>query len=344
MRKYIQLSIPEPCHEDWDKMTIVDKGKFCGACQKNVIDFTTMSDEQLVAFFRKATVDSTCGRFMGEQLDRNIEIPTKRIPWVKYFFQLALPAFLFTAKAKAQGKIKINQTIAAGTSRDELRGETIVFPVARIITGQVTDENGNGIPFANVQASNKLTGTVTDSIGKFSLEISTDKNFKLEISSIGYELIILEENFFKQLEPDKEVNIRLKHAVIDLDEVIIKSNAHYRLGGFAGGLVMKVVKTSYINSIKDWVWPEKETASVFPNPVQRGASLNIKLDLKTGVEYNLDIINSSGKLITSRRIISTSKTKIENISITSMFASGTYFITISDKKKRIVHSGKVIVF
>ncbi|HKO82645.1 MAG TPA: hypothetical protein VJU78_19700, partial [Chitinophagaceae bacterium] len=87
MRKYIQLSIPEPCHEDWNKMTTVDKGKFCGACQKNVIDFTNMSDEQLVAFFKKPGTGSTCGRFMGDQLDRNIVVPAKRIPWVKYFFQ-----------------------------------------------------------------------------------------------------------------------------------------------------------------------------------------------------------------------------------------------------------------
>ena len=107
---------------------------------------------------------------------------------------------------------------------------------------------------------------------------------------------------------------------------------------------MRVVSVSYIDTIKDWVWPAKETATIYPNPVQREASLNIKLGLKTGAEYNLDMINSDGKLVLSRKIIGVSKNQIENISVTSLFVSGAYFITISDKKKRIVHSGKIIVF
>ena len=69
MRKQIQLNIPNPCHENWDQMTPVDKGRFCGSCQKQVVDFTTMSDEQLILFFKKQILSSSkdgsvCGRFM----------------------------------------------------------------------------------------------------------------------------------------------------------------------------------------------------------------------------------------------------------------------------------------
>src|SRR5688572_18266689 len=99
MRKQIQLNIPNPCHENWDQMTPMDKarpedqvgrGRFCGSCQKQVVDFTTMSDEQLVLFFKKQIQSSSgegsvCGRFMQDQLDRSIDIPKKQIPWVKYF-------------------------------------------------------------------------------------------------------------------------------------------------------------------------------------------------------------------------------------------------------------------
>src|SRR5882672_521370 len=99
MGKQIQLNIPEPCHEDWDKMNPVEKGRFCDSCQKQVIDFTNMSDVQLATFFKKPSTGSVCGRFYQDQLDREMGIPRKRIPWIKYFFQIALPAFLVSAKA-----------------------------------------------------------------------------------------------------------------------------------------------------------------------------------------------------------------------------------------------------
>lgn len=113
MSKKLQLTIAEPCHENWDGMTPVEKGKFCGSCQKQVVDFSEMSDRQVAEFFKKPSNGSVCGRFMSDQLDREIAIPRKRIPWVKYFFHIALPAFLMSMKVsaqKTQGKVKVSTT------------------------------------------------------------------------------------------------------------------------------------------------------------------------------------------------------------------------------------------
>ena len=119
MSKKLQLTIAEPCHENWDGMTPVEKGKFCGSCQKQVVDFSDMSDRQVAEFFKKPSTGSVCGRFMTDQLDRPIEIPRKRIPWAKYFFQIALPAFLVSIKGsaqKTQGQINI-KSVATDTTR-----------------------------------------------------------------------------------------------------------------------------------------------------------------------------------------------------------------------------------
>ncbi len=168
MSKKIQLSIPKPCHEDWDKMSPEDKGRFCASCSKTVMDFSSMSDRELAEFFKRPALrraqGSVCGRFTNEQLNRDIEIPRKRIPWLKYFFQFALPAFFVSLRAsaeKTQGKLKITQTskdtltplhqefymlgtIAAGKcvkavvpqkkeiKKQIIKGDTIVLPGVRV--------------------------------------------------------------------------------------------------------------------------------------------------------------------------------------------------------------------
>lgn len=134
MAKKLQLTIAEPCHENWDGMTPVEKGKFCGSCQKQVIDFSNMSDRQVADFFKKPSTGSVCGRFMTDQLDRPIEIPRKRIPWLKYFFQIAIPAFLVSIKAtaqKTQGQINVKSMSKDTTKRGG------VFTNERITLGMV---------------------------------------------------------------------------------------------------------------------------------------------------------------------------------------------------------------
>ncbi len=103
MKKF-HITIPKPCHENWNAMKPEEKGRFCGSCQKAVTDFTNMSDRELALFLKKP-LGNLCGRFHADQLDRVFEVPVKRIPWLKYFFTIALQAFLFSLKSNAQREI-----------------------------------------------------------------------------------------------------------------------------------------------------------------------------------------------------------------------------------------------
>ncbi|MBL0334075.1 MAG: hypothetical protein IPP73_01705 [Chitinophagaceae bacterium] len=119
MKRNIHLHIPEPCHENWQAMTPVEKGRFCAVCSTQVTDFSSMSDRELAVFFKKHAAEKICGRFRNDQLDRDLAIPRKRVPWIRYFFTVALPSLLFTMKAKAQGmvmvKLKDDQAVTQTT-------------------------------------------------------------------------------------------------------------------------------------------------------------------------------------------------------------------------------------
>lgn len=74
MKKYsYTFSISEPCSESWNKMTASDQGKFCLSCQKEVIDFSTMSDEAIIRTIEKSN-GKVCGRAKKSQLNRSMQI------------------------------------------------------------------------------------------------------------------------------------------------------------------------------------------------------------------------------------------------------------------------------
>jgi len=41
----MKIHIPEPCSENWDKMTPQGGGRYCLSCDKVVTDFTNMTTE-----------------------------------------------------------------------------------------------------------------------------------------------------------------------------------------------------------------------------------------------------------------------------------------------------------
>lgn len=75
MGKY-KISIPKPCHENWNAMQTEEKGRFCKSCSKTVIDFTKLSNSEINTYFDKNINTKICGRFKTEQLENiKIEIP-----------------------------------------------------------------------------------------------------------------------------------------------------------------------------------------------------------------------------------------------------------------------------
>ncbi len=51
----LKISIPKPCHEDWNTMTPNEQGSFCGKCCKTVIDFSHQSNDEIQQFLLEAS-------------------------------------------------------------------------------------------------------------------------------------------------------------------------------------------------------------------------------------------------------------------------------------------------
>ncbi|MFN8436880.1 MAG: hypothetical protein U0V72_04490 [Cytophagales bacterium] len=64
------LNITNPCSEKWGNMQDAKDGKFCNQCNLIVKDFTAMSNEELIQFFKNHSSQKVCGRFNNYQLEQ----------------------------------------------------------------------------------------------------------------------------------------------------------------------------------------------------------------------------------------------------------------------------------
>lgn len=95
MQKYYAISIPKPCHEDWNAMTPKEKGRFCNSCSKTVIDFTKIDTYEIQGFVSENKNNRICGHFKQSQLDSiNIHIPSQVLVQQQSFHKFFLLALL----------------------------------------------------------------------------------------------------------------------------------------------------------------------------------------------------------------------------------------------------------
>jgi hypothetical protein len=77
METNFKITIPKPCHEDWNTMTPDATGRFCSSCTKSVVDFTNKSTDEIQQFFIENSKAKVCGRFKNEEVNR-LTIPISR--------------------------------------------------------------------------------------------------------------------------------------------------------------------------------------------------------------------------------------------------------------------------
>lgn len=75
-KEYI-LNIQNPCNEKWSEMQPQNKGRYCMQCSREVVDFTKLDNKEIGLIIEQSK-GRICGRMSVSQLDRPIEIPSKK--------------------------------------------------------------------------------------------------------------------------------------------------------------------------------------------------------------------------------------------------------------------------
>lgn len=190
----LQLFIPEPCHENWHQMTPTDQGRFCNACAKVVVDFSMMTDTEVLNYFTSLTHEKVCGRALPDQLNRTISYPKEPKKRLFWYWNYMVMFFMFFGKvntSKAQGNVKMITTEEFSKKRSANINEALAGRVGgvqianhRVINGKVTDWDGNPVSFATIKIKDSKTGLSADANGLFSIKVKT--NSILVISAAGF--------------------------------------------------------------------------------------------------------------------------------------------------------------
>lgn len=166
------ISIPTPCHENWDNMTTQEQGRHCAKCNIVVKDFTSMSNEEILNYLQKNT-GHVCGRVREEQLPITPNLLSDKLK--KFVYALALIFLPF---------IPINSF-----SQDKAITETNAISNTGGIDGTIFNQKGQTIPFALIIASQdgvQKGAAKTDLNGNFKIKPLEAGTYKLEITQLGY--------------------------------------------------------------------------------------------------------------------------------------------------------------
>ena len=177
MKKAIHISIPEPCHEDWSKMTPTQKGRHCASCEKEVTDYTQKTDEELVKLL--SNNGNSCGRFKESQINREVKLERKSSQAFAPFaasllIPLSLMSSLSTKASSTDNKNeKTYKSIGIGRMSEIIKTQVTT-------TGVILDRNGKAL--SNVTVYVKETGNTvySNNSGEFSIVSLSEQTIVFE--------------------------------------------------------------------------------------------------------------------------------------------------------------------
>jgi hypothetical protein len=207
-----QITQPQPCHEPWGNMSPVANGRFCSSCNKAVVDFTAMTNQQIIDHL-SAAPGNLCGRISALQFNEvnhqlAEQLPVKAGLWKRMLLTVTMLASLSYVKGQtAAPTVKTEQTPASVVTGEVVAVNTPVKLIT--LTGTVKDSEGRPLEQATVKAGNQ--STLTNASGVFRLKIPEGtKTF--QVLYVGAETQIIKIN--KQ--SGKPYKIKLQSSAIYL--------------------------------------------------------------------------------------------------------------------------------
>lgn len=195
IKQPIQISIPTPCHEDWNKMTPAEQGKFCDSCLKCVIDFTQYSDRELYDFFNKHNGERICGRYNTTQLNRAIYAPARKQPsFYKHVAGIGLSLIL----SQLPDRQAFAKAPFAFVSPEPQKGESTI---AYTLKGTVRDSGNKLLSGAAVTAwmnDEAIATTFTDAKGNYLLKLPKKGGYIIKCTAFQHQDVSILANVPEQ--------------------------------------------------------------------------------------------------------------------------------------------------
>lgn len=222
------LRIDNPCREEWILMGENGKGRFCAHCSKTVIDFTKLTDNEIIKILETSS-GKLCGRFSDQQLGRIIEAE-KSVNNSKFYKILAgvlliggiLRSSSVSSQTPTKTEIVSSNDYKSGTIQANATNSTKEDSLKNVVRGIVLD-SAKREPLLGVliRIKDSKIGTLTDKEGRFSLKIP-------DSLLTGQVTLLVEYIGFKTLEKTIEtknwpikVKFILGPSVLTLGEVCI---------------------------------------------------------------------------------------------------------------------------
>ena len=344
MSNHLQLHIPVPCHESWNNMSLEREGRFCSGCQKTVIDFTAMSDQEIIQYFKNAK-GNTCGRFLEDQLEKRYTIGSKkRMNWFKYFVQVLIPTILITTKSYSQGEVKAKPPVCTSpikpdeNARIRLGGVSSVQPVTAIY-GKVTNKEGQALEAASVFIKGTNYGMAADKNGVFVLGTKNKFPLTISISYVGYETL---EVTVDEKKAESSLDIVLNEST--MGEVVVASYGTISCRRIMGAVISGVNVTSF-DDFKRRVMDTLKISStkLYPNPLIPSSLLTLEFPSKTNGNYTVTITDVNGRNLQIEKLNVQSARIQKQIRLNDLISAGTYIVSLYGPEGKRVSSQKLVV-
>ena len=303
MAKRFQLHIPVPCHENWDRMTKTAQGRHCASCQKLVIDFSKMTDGEVIHFFQNASGQSVCGRLMDDQVGRYFQPSKKPSAWTMHLLRLAIPTFLAACESRLHGKIQ-------SVIKKEPAILHQVVSVEHTTVGFIMPEQDTA---PHLQAAQRKARKRPVAM---STPAEVEQPRAMQPGAVG-----------AAYPPPAEVKITPALTGI--------------VGGISVRKTTGICPSP--KKLMQMIFPtSRPSYGVFPNPIARGASLHIEWnDRKTG-RYRVELFNGTGRLIFFRELEMTTGNGSWTLELPAV-AAGFYFLKITSASPDSSYTQKLIV-
>lgn len=336
----IQLQIPEPCYQNWQQMTPVEQGRFCNACAKTVVDFSIMTDQQILDYL-SAAAGGICGRVQQSQLQRTLQ-PVPVPPKTRWWMALLMPLVMGVQRVKAQQQVLQGKVAYPRPEMQVKKGEVapITKRTAVHISGTVTDSAGKPIPYAVIQLEAPAVTVSAGEDGTYSLraEVATN-NVELTATSLGYS----SSRQTMWVKPQMEWNYVLRQEVAELKPVVITAYGT-KSGKIVMGGAMAIEKRTILKDTTDYlkklIAGKPQYFTVSPNPVHRNQQL--MLQSTEADSYTVQIVNNSGGVVYVQYFKSAKNVR-QYISVQSAWLPGMYYVRVEDGKTKKQYTQKIII-